>query len=181
MGLERVKIASTCYGLLAGVLEHSQVLALEGSKNWRSTPYDLEERKNSGKTQPAPPLSSPPYPRHHAILLKTRVPVSLLPNRMFADSGEELNLRNLRCGQRQLALVVVQRRAKHTLSKNCTCGNNTASFSVEFSTYNSREKPCIQSASSQDPSSFATPRTRVGPPSRTKIFMPHLTSHVPFR
>ena len=74
----------------------------------RSTPDNLEERKNRGNAARPPVL---PPPRHeHRHKLRHHGPqqhslhcvhLSLLPDRMSADSGEELNLMNLHCLQRQ--------------------------------------------------------------------------------
>ena len=48
--------------LCKGALDGEELFAIEGSKNWRSTPDDLEEREKWPKKRPENP-SSPPDPR----------------------------------------------------------------------------------------------------------------------
>ena len=112
--------------------------------SWRSTPGDLEERKNRGNAD------SPPFPatrhkhrqklRHHEPQQHSlhRVYLSLLPDRMSSDSREELNLRNFHCSQQHC-------RCSHSwnTSSPSSFSSSSPNFSapLRFSTCNTMGKP----------------------------------------
>ena len=75
----------------AGALDGKELFTIEGSENWRSTPDNVEERKNGLKRPKKNPSSSPQTP-----LLRADYP-SLLRNVISTDSGDELNLWHFHC------------------------------------------------------------------------------------
>ena len=112
-----------------GALDNEELLVIEGSENWRSTPDDLEEREKW------PEEGRKTLHRRHTQL---KTCPSLLRTGM-STSGDELSLKHLHCRETRLRCMItgtsttvgeVRQQGHRPPCQHCNCGTSTVFCSV---------------------------------------------------